>query len=199
MTFSREFNQIVTALKMVVREKGKPAPIRLYNLRKYFRNNLKMDIDYKEFLMGHKRGSDDSYISRDRELYRELYAKGYQSLRIYNPESIETSEAFQKLEEQLSQKDNEIAALTKKVDRLTGIMTNLVQSKDNEAFKEAYGYLENHTGNLEAIVLDLQKRLDKMEGRKTLEETIAEKDTLVKRKVALAKHRELKAQSEKAS
>jgi len=65
-------------------------------------------------------------------------------------------------------KDNAITELSKNIDDLKSTVRNLVEGKDNEGFKNAYGYLENHSGNLEAIVLDLQKRLDKMEGKKTL-------------------------------
>jgi integrase len=88
-TFSNYFRKM--ALKMGIvekRVKGKPLPVRLYCLRKYFRNNCRLDPSIREFLMGHSLGTDEHYIARDVELYRQMYAKNYETLRIYEKPSL---------------------------------------------------------------------------------------------------------------
>jgi integrase len=88
-TFSNYFRKM--ALKMGIVEKkikGKPLPIRLYCLRKYFRNNCRLDPSIREFFMGHSLGTDEHYIARDVELYRQMYAKNYETLRIYEKPSL---------------------------------------------------------------------------------------------------------------
>lgn len=66
----------------------------------------------------------------------------------------------------LEGKDSAVADLSKNVDDLRLTVNKLIEGKDDEGFKEAYGYLENHTTNLEGVLLDLQKRLDKLEREK---------------------------------
>ncbi|MCS7115722.1 MAG: site-specific integrase [Candidatus Bathyarchaeota archaeon] len=83
-TFSNAFRKTALKLKLIENYvKGKPLPLRLYCLRKYFRNNCRLDPSIREFFMGHSLGVDEHYISRDVELYRQLYAKAYEDLRVY--------------------------------------------------------------------------------------------------------------------
>jgi hypothetical protein len=85
-TFSNYFRKVALKLGIVEKHvKGKPYPVRLYCLRKYFRNNCRLDPAIREFFMGHSLGTDEHYISRDVEQYRKLYAENYQTLRIYEP------------------------------------------------------------------------------------------------------------------
>jgi hypothetical protein len=85
-TFSNYFRKVALKLGIVEKHvKGKPYPVRLYCLRKYFRNNCRLDPAVREFFMGHSLGTDEHYISRDVETYRKLYAENYGSLRIYEP------------------------------------------------------------------------------------------------------------------
>lgn len=165
MAISRMFGDIVRQLKLVEPVANrKPAPLRLYSLRKYFRNNLKMDHDYREFLMGHTStlGVDEHYITRDKEVLRELYSAGYPSLRVYEPTKIENSEQIQSLSKQLTNKDTEIKELERRVDRLTSIMTRLIEGKNNEAFQMAYSEQQSRISTLEAILMDMQKKIDKL-------------------------------------
>jgi len=82
-TFSNAFRKLVLHLGITETiEKGKPRPVRLYNLRKYFFNNMQCDSKYREFWGCHVQVSDH-YISRDIERHRQEYKKGYKSLRIY--------------------------------------------------------------------------------------------------------------------
>lgn len=89
-------------------------------------------------------------------------------------------------------KDNTITELSRNVDDLKLTVSKFIEGKDNEAFQNAFGYIENHAGKLEAIVQELQDRLDKLEGKSTMEESIAKLDTLAKRKAALERNRKLK-------
>lgn len=164
-TFSTCFARIVQKLKLVEkREDGKPSKLRLYCLRKYFRNNMLMPQNEREYLMGHSIGVDSHYISNDPEYYRVLYEKGYPNLRIFEEGIGETSLKVKQLENKMSSKDKQIEELNKKVTMLTKIMTRLIEKPENmEHYQEAYGYLEAHSGNLEATVLDQQRRLEELE------------------------------------
>jgi len=100
--FSMSFNRKVQKLKLAKSKgKAKPKSLRLYCLRKYFRNNLKgVDSGFINFWMGHAQDSDMHYISTDVERHREEYTKGYPSLRIYEPiESSKVQELEIKLDE----------------------------------------------------------------------------------------------------
>jgi len=143
--FSNVFRHIVRKLGLVdvtKIKKGKPAPLRLYCLRKYFRNNLKIDPSIREFLMGHSLKVDGHYIGRDvevdAELYRELYAQAYPGLRIAAPRSIETSEKVDELMKLLAIKDREVKDLKKRTDLLTQIIARVVNKEDLGALEEAW-------------------------------------------------------------
>jgi len=47
-----------------------------------------LDPSIREFFMGHSLGTDEHYIARDVELYRQMYAKNYETLRIYEKPSL---------------------------------------------------------------------------------------------------------------
>lgn len=79
-SFSIAFRRTVEKLKLQPHEvkKGKPKPLRLYNLRKYFRNRASSGgLDYMHFWMGHKLKHDDEhYFDKDTvEVHRERYKK----------------------------------------------------------------------------------------------------------------------------
>ena len=94
-------------------EYGKPKEIRLYNLRKHFRNNARCDPHYIQFWMAHKLDhQDEAYISRDIERHREEYMRAYQHLTIY--EQADTSE-LERLKKELSERDLQIQVLTKAI------------------------------------------------------------------------------------
>lgn len=85
-SFSNYFRKIALSLGITERKvKDKPLEIRLYCLRKYFRNNCKADTSLREFWMGHTLGVDEHYIMRDVEIHRQKYAEAYPTLRIYSP------------------------------------------------------------------------------------------------------------------
>jgi integrase len=116
--FSNAFGRIVLKLGLVERAKSKkeakPRELRLYGLRKYFNNNMKVDRAYIEFWMGHT-DSKSHYISNDVEEHRKRYVEGYPFLRIY--ESItETALELEDLRRLLRERDEQIAQLRKDTD-----------------------------------------------------------------------------------
>jgi len=87
---SQRFNVYVKKLKLVEAQGKKPKPLRLYCLRKAFRKFMASAIDsaYVEFWMGHT-STATHYLSTDPEYHRQLYKKGYESLRLYQPTHVE--------------------------------------------------------------------------------------------------------------
>jgi len=86
-------------------EIGKPRSIRMYCLRKYFRNNIRVeDTSYREFWMGHTFGTDEHYLTRNVEKHREVYAEAYPSLRLYQPEKMNFEEIKEKLTAEIEAK-----------------------------------------------------------------------------------------------
>lgn len=88
-------------LKFEQVKQGKPRELRLYCLRKFFRNNNQAGVDYKNFWMGHRADykaphiprSDEHYFSREdiefqREVYRE-HAMPYLRLETATPGEME--------------------------------------------------------------------------------------------------------------
>jgi hypothetical protein len=108
-SLSTIFRRITQHLKM---EKGspygKPGHYRMYGLRKYFRNNMKAEESLREFWMGHSLGVDAHYITRDPEVHRAEYKRGYEQLRILEPA---TPAQLTEIVEKLKQKDLEIEEL----------------------------------------------------------------------------------------
>jgi integrase len=116
-SLSVKFNRLVQKLgidkSLGKREEvGRPKPkqIRLYGLRKYFRNNHGADSSYVQFWMGHSLGVDAHYISRDVEEHRKKYAEGYRTLRVF-----ESTLDLSNFTELLSIKDREIKELKEKM------------------------------------------------------------------------------------
>jgi len=81
-TFTNSFRKTLEKLKkkgLIDYEKkpGKPAELRLYNLRKWFKKHThEAGEEFSEFWMGHKgKGVVDHYRTRDPEFHRKLYAE----------------------------------------------------------------------------------------------------------------------------
>ena len=92
-SISGNFKKLTKALKYERGSPfGKPGLYRLHGLRKYFRNNMRVDPSYREFWMGHSLGVDAHYISRDLEEHRTRYAKAYDELRILETQPVNKEE-----------------------------------------------------------------------------------------------------------
>lgn len=83
---SQAFNKMVKKLGIAESRGKMPKDIRLYCLRKAFRKYMQTEEAYKEFWMGHT-STATHYVSRDPEYHRQLYAQGYENLRLYRPEA----------------------------------------------------------------------------------------------------------------
>ena len=162
--FSSVFGRLATKLKMVEKTKErKPRQVRLYCLRKHFRNYMTCDPSYREYWMGHSIGVDEHYISRDPERHRQEYLKGYKSLRIY-PESEDVTALAAKLVE----KEKEIEDLKAQLQAVQ-LQTNTtqlllkdfepyIQVMKNKAVVEALGPTEKEK-MIDEIVAESIKRI----------------------------------------
>jgi len=131
--FTNYFRRIVRKLGLVKTIEGKPSDVRLYCLRKYFRNNMRVDSAFREFWMGHSLGTDEHYLTRDVEKHRQEYAKGYEFLRIFEPSPVSIVE----LTQQLKEKDKELKALKEKIERLESLVNALISRPSFKIEKEA--------------------------------------------------------------
>ena len=87
---------------------GKPRELRLYCLRKYFRNNAsKAGRDFVSFWMGHSMGVDEHYWSREGiEKNRQRYSESaLPFLRLEQPTPLETEEAIADLRAKLKEQN----------------------------------------------------------------------------------------------
>jgi len=102
-------------MKIKKRQYHKPAEVRLYNLRKFFRKYATpAGFEYVQFWMGHivREGVDEHYRPKDPEFHRKLYAeKAMPFLRFETATPTETVKLIEKLKEQLKERDKEIKTM----------------------------------------------------------------------------------------
>lgn len=142
---STKFNRVVQKLGM---DKSlgirKPKQIRMHGLRKYFRNNMKAESGLREFWMGHSLGVDAHYITRDVEVHRKEYLKGYEFLRVFEPSAFSLTELLA----DMRKKTQEIAALkTQNEQFLTQI--NSLKAENLEMTQQL-------TGNVQGLQEDMR-------------------------------------------
>ncbi len=98
---------------------NKPAEIRLYNLRKYFRKYaIQAGFENVDYWMGHTGGIDAHYRPMDTEFYRKIYAeKAMPFLRLETSSPNETEKLVEdlktKYESQIQELKNQIAEISK--------------------------------------------------------------------------------------
>lgn len=111
---SNKFNRIILKLKLDVQiDKGKPKSVRLYNLRKYFFNNMKCDSAYRNYWFCHK-SIDDHYISTQENKHREEYSKGYKFLRVFQSSDVDVK--LEVLTNELKTRDQRIIDLENRLE-----------------------------------------------------------------------------------
>ena len=117
-TFTSIFSRTVLKLGITELRKGKPKRVRLYCLRKYFRNNIRVqDTAYRKFWMGRSFGTDEHYFTRDVEVHREMYKNAYPNIMIgeqVNPKLEDLEKKIEKLERE----NEEIKTLREEVEKL---------------------------------------------------------------------------------
>jgi integrase len=141
------FNTVSSLFRKAVRilkEKGvmdydqkkadRPAEIRLYNLRKFFRKMANQaGFENVEFWMGHTGpGADSSYRPRDPEFYRKIYAeKAAPFLRLETATPSETEKQIEELrEENVALKDQLTKSMVKLNDQERKL-TDLERSRED--------------------------------------------------------------------
>jgi len=139
---SNKFNRIVLKLGLdTALGRGKPKSVRLYNLRKYFFNNMKCDSAYRNYWFCHK-SIDDHYISTQEDKHREEYLKGYKFLRVFEPTEDVRIQALanelEKTRKELDQRNVEIDLLKRKVDTIMKFFSG-VSEEDMRKILEQIG------------------------------------------------------------
>jgi integrase len=150
------FNTVSSLFRKAVRilkEKGemdyeqkkadRPAEIRLYNLRKFFRKMANQaGFENVEYWMGHTGpGVDASYRPKDHEFYRKIYAeKAMPFLRLETNTPTETEKTIETLKEQITKKDQKLLELEQKIMK----------------FEPLFELLSN-TPNLELLLKDMKQ------------------------------------------
>jgi integrase len=121
---SIKFNRIVNKLNMERgAPPGKPGHYRMHGLRKYFFNNMKAPIEYRDFWMGHTLGVNDHYMNRNPEEHRKIYAQGYEHLRIFQEPA--TPAQLIEITDNLKQKDQELQELKTQNQQLSNEMKEI--------------------------------------------------------------------------
>lgn len=147
--------------------------LRLYNLRKYFRNHAgSAGPDFVNFWMGHSLGVDGSYFSKtDFEMHRKQYAeKAMKNLRIDNKTPDENEELMIELRAKLDEKDKEIQELKASVGQITEIKKEMVNQQ----------YHINNLTDLIYKIVDpenkLESLIDQKEEKRLSELTCSERE-----------------------
>lgn len=139
-SLSVKFNRLVQKLGLDKSRGGKPKSVRMHSLRKYFRNNMRVDSAFVKFWMGHSLGVDAHYITRDVERHREEYQKGYEYLRIFEPSAIsllEIGKALRQKDEQIKDLKTQIQLLSQKLSSLENTINLLVSRPSLKIEKKA--------------------------------------------------------------
>jgi integrase len=101
-------------------EKANRNEIRLYNLRKYFRNKAGVGQDYREFWMGHSLGVDGHYFSKtDTEQHRKMYKEtAMPNLRIGEKSPNQTEQTIIELQNRAIATDKELKELKQELETI---------------------------------------------------------------------------------
>jgi len=153
--FSMRFGYYVRNLGLIkpedMREGRKPQQLRLYCLRKFFRNMAgPAKMPYVNFWMGHKQpGVDDHYFTTDVEVHRKQYEKfAMPNLQIFEPSSLDFTA-------QLREKAEEIKELKIRLNR-----AHHKQERWMEEMKEYRKRRNDKENELRLSIMKLQKAKD---------------------------------------
>lgn len=147
--FTTKFREAIRTLKekgeidYEQKEKGKPAELRLYNLRKWFKKMAyQAGSDLVEFWMGHKgKGVRDHYRPQDVDFHRKIYAeKAMPHLRLETATPSETDKTISELRQKLENREGEILDLRGTVLQLQNAISAL--EKRVEAWEPTREQLE---------------------------------------------------------
>jgi integrase len=130
-TVTKLKSQKVIDFKNKKGEKSNRNELRLYNLRKYFRNHADAGHDYVNFWMGHSLGVDDHYFSRtDVEQHRKKYREhSIPNLRIENKTPNQTEQTIIKLENENKELKEKLSDQQKQIDEILGMIKKLFKDE----------------------------------------------------------------------
>jgi integrase len=129
---SQNFCNLVNKLKLAESKGKKPKDLKLYCLRKAFDKYMGAvaDRNYVEFWLGHT-STSTHYISLDIEHHRSLYAKAYENLRLYPPQS----EDLAKLKLENIELRMQVEGLGKRLEALERLLSRPSLQIDKEALE----------------------------------------------------------------
>jgi integrase len=112
-------------------EKTNRNEIRLYNLRKYFRNKAGAGQDYVNFWMGHTLGVDDHYFSKtDIEQHRRIYKEtAMYNLRISEKSPSQTEQTIIELQNKLFVQEKELKELKSSTNQIQELKEELAKQQ----------------------------------------------------------------------
>jgi len=148
-TLSSMFRKAVRLLKdkgvMTYEQKkaNRPAEVRLYNLRKWFRKMaIQAGFENVEFWMGHTGpGVDEAYRPKDPEFYRQIYAeKAMPFLRLETSTPTETEKTIEKQAAEIKELKEALALIPQDV------------KKENEDLKQRISQTEQKLADLENLL-----------------------------------------------
>lgn len=126
------------------KQKDRPAEIRLYNLRKFFRKMAhQAGFENVDYWMGHTGpGVDSSYRPRDPEFYRQIYAeKAAPFLRLETSTPSETEKAIETQAAQITELKAQLETIEE--ERRKEHETFIKEMKGVNEFKDRLAELEN--------------------------------------------------------
>lgn len=140
-TFTNSFRRTLEKLKekgLIDYEKksGKPAELRLYNLRKYFRKmSHQAGFEIVQFWMGHKvkAGVDEHYRPQDVEFHRNLYAeKAMPFLRVETATPTQTDKVIAEQKKEIEELRETVKQLQEVAPDVKAWLEDMSQQLDNK-------------------------------------------------------------------
>ena len=123
-------------MKIKKRQYHKPAEVRLYNLRKFFRKYATpAGFEYVQFWMGHivREGVDEHYRPKDPEFHRKLYAeKAMPFLRLEKSIPSETEGIIKKQQEEIERLKKERVTLAEEIADIRRKVELLLRERSKE-------------------------------------------------------------------
>lgn len=155
-SLSRIFRENVDKLKETKqinfkdRQFSKPAELRMYNLRKFFRKmSHQAGFEIVQFWMGHivESGVEEHYRPQDVEWHRQLYReKAMPNLRLETATPSETEQVIKELREEIASRDKTLNETQQRLDQLFQLtvdlanligLQNMPEDENDEFFKES--------------------------------------------------------------
>ena len=186
--FTHKFERNIRKLKekglvdFKQKQKGKPAELRLYALRKFFRKFAShAGTDFVNFWLGHTLGVDIHYFSQDREFHRQVYKeKAMPFLRIERQIPTETEQTIKELRRQLKETKKRL----EERDKMLNVLNPLLEFAQRNP--EALGRFLNELAPKDKrdVEVAIEKRTVKW-----LDKALKDRNVSDKSKIEIRKHK----------